>query len=79
MPEDNTETDRYILSWADLHGVDSHEDPGLSPAALRLAHEDGIGATNHKKTPVAEMMTGEESFTDPSRYIANRIGNRATN
>ena len=24
MPEDNAETTSDILSWADLHGVDSH-------------------------------------------------------
>ena len=28
---------------------------------------------------LAEMMTGEEPFAEPSRYIANRFGNQVTN
>ena len=38
MPEDNAETTADILSWADLHGVDSH---GMS----MIPGYDRLGAT----------------------------------
>jgi hypothetical protein len=28
---------------------------------------------------LAEMMTGEVPFAEPSRYVANRFGNRVAN
>ena len=51
MPEDNAETTSDILSWADLHGVDSHGMsmiPGYDAAAPHGAREDGCAAEDRE-------------------------------
>ena len=61
--------------------------PDMVPVIVKGDRHEGLwfafGHAHHGFTlgPVtgrllAEMMTGEESFTDPSRYIANRFGKR---
>src|ERR1700744_6005133 len=61
MPEDNAETTSEILSWADLHGVDSH---GIS----MIPGYDGLRRSGRakmdvrpkviKETPVSAMVDG---------------------
>src|SRR5258708_21967904 len=61
MPEDNAETTAEILSWADLHGVDSH---GIS----MIPGYDGLRRSGRakmdvrpkviKETPVSAVVDG---------------------
>src|SRR4029077_19708644 len=62
MPEDNADATADILSWADLHGVDSH---GMSmiPGYDRLrrsgrAHMKA-GPRVTKETPVSALVVGD--------------------
>ncbi len=61
MPEDNAETTAEILSWADLHGVDSH---GMSmiPGYDRLRRSGrakmDARPTIVKQTPVSALVDG---------------------
>ena len=61
MPEDNAETTAEILSWADLHGVDSH---GMSmiPGYDRLRRNGRANMearpTIVKQTPVSALVDG---------------------
>jgi LDH2 family malate/lactate/ureidoglycolate dehydrogenase len=62
MPEDNAETTAEILSWADLHGVDSH---GISMLPgydrLRRAGRANMAARPRiiKETPVSALVDGD--------------------
>src|SRR5690242_12141255 len=61
MPEDNAEASADILSWADLHGVDSH---GMSMIPgydrLRRAGRANMDARPKivKETPVSALVDG---------------------
>jgi len=61
MPEDNTETTADVLSWADLHGVDSH---GISMIpgydALRRSGKARMDARPRvvRETPVSALVDG---------------------
>ena len=61
MPEDNAETTSEILSWADLHGVDSH---GMSMIpgcdGLRRSGRAKMDARPHvvRETPVSAVVDG---------------------
>src|SRR5438270_11890889 len=61
MPEDNAETTADVLSWADLHGVDSH---GISMIpgydALRRSGRAKMDAHPEiiKETPVSALVDG---------------------
>ena len=62
MPEDNAEATADILSWADLHGVDSH---GMSmiPGYDRLRRERRANMQAQprivKETPVSALIDGD--------------------
>jgi LDH2 family malate/lactate/ureidoglycolate dehydrogenase len=72
MPEDNAETTADILSWADLHGVDSH---GISmlPGYDRQRRS---GRTNMnarprivRETPVSALIDGDGGLGHvPARF-----------
>src|SRR5438094_7813010 len=72
MPEDNAEATADILSWADLHGVDSH---GISmlPGYDRL-RRDGRANMNArpriiKQTPVSALVDGDGGLGHvPARF-----------
>ena len=52
MPEDNAETTSEILSWADLHGVDSH---GIS----MIPGYDGLRRSGRAKMDVRPRVVRE--------------------
>ena len=62
MPDDNAETTADVLSWADLHGVDSH---GISmiPGYDRLRRAGRANMLAHprilKETPVSALIDGD--------------------
>ena len=60
MPEENAEITADILSWADLHGVDSH---GISmipgyDGLRRRPRENGRAAGDRTETPVSALVDG---------------------
>ena len=65
MPEDSAETTADVLSWADLHGVDSH---GMSMIPgydrLRRAGRANMQARPRiiKETPVSALVDGDGVF-----------------
>ena len=72
MPEDNAEATADILSWADLHGVDSH---GLSMIPgydrLRRAGRANMAARPRiiKETPVSALVDGDGGLGHvPARF-----------
>ena len=72
MPEDNAETTAEILSWADLHGVDSH---GISMLPgydrLRRAGRAKMAARPRiiKETPVSALVDGDGGLGHvPARF-----------
>src|SRR3954453_7012182 len=76
MPEDNAETTADILSWADLHGVDSH---GMSmiPGYDQLRRN---GRTNMqcrprviKETPVSALIDGDGGLGHVPAHFAMRV------
>src|SRR5438105_14836505 len=72
MPEKNAETTADVLSWADLHAVDSH---GLSMIPgydrLRRAGRANMQACPRiiKETPVAPLVDGDRRLGHvPARF-----------
>jgi LDH2 family malate/lactate/ureidoglycolate dehydrogenase len=72
MPEDNAEATADILSWADLHGVDSH---GISMLPgydrLRRAGRANMAARPRiiKETPVSALVDGDGGLGHvPARF-----------
>src|SRR5947209_18359706 len=72
MPEDNAEATADILSWADLHGVDSH---GLSmiPGYDRLRRTGRANMQARprivKETPVSALVDGDGGLGHvPARF-----------
>ena len=72
MPQDNAETTADILSWADLHGVDSH---GISMIPgydrLRRAGRANMKARPHiiSETPVSALVDGDGGLGHvPARF-----------
>src|SRR5438067_6832426 len=72
MPEENAETTADILSWADLHGVDSH---GMSMIPgydrLRRAGRANMQARPHivRETPVSALIDGDAGLGHvPARF-----------
>jgi LDH2 family malate/lactate/ureidoglycolate dehydrogenase len=72
MPKDNAEATADILSWADLHGVDSH---GLSMIPgydrLRRAGRANMAARPRiiKETPVSALVDGDGGLGHvPARF-----------
>jgi LDH2 family malate/lactate/ureidoglycolate dehydrogenase len=72
MPEDNAETTADILSWADLHGVDSHGIsmiPGYDRA--RRSGRANMAARPRivKETPVSALIDGDHGLGHvPARF-----------
>src|SRR5262249_13101558 len=72
MPEDNAETTADVLSWADLHGVDSH---GISmiPGYDRLRRNGRANMLARprviKETPVSALVDGDGGLGHvPARF-----------
>jgi LDH2 family malate/lactate/ureidoglycolate dehydrogenase len=72
MPEDNAETTADVLSWADLHGVDSH---GMSmiPGYDRLRRDGRANMKARpriiKETPVSALVDGDGGLGHvPARF-----------
>lgn len=72
MPEDNAEATADILSWADLHGVDSH---GISMLPgydrLRRSGRANMNARPRiiKETPVSALVDGDRGLGHvPARF-----------
>jgi len=72
MPEDNAEATADILSWADLHGVDSH---GISMIPgydrMRRSGRANMKARPHiiKETPVSALVDGDGGLGHvPARF-----------
>ncbi|HJU16307.1 MAG TPA: Ldh family oxidoreductase [Stellaceae bacterium] len=72
MPEDNAETTADILSWADLHGVDSH---GISMLPgydrMRRSGRANMNARPRiiKETPVSALIDGDGGLGHvPARF-----------
>jgi LDH2 family malate/lactate/ureidoglycolate dehydrogenase len=65
MPEDNAEVTAEVLSWADLHGIDSH---GISmlPRYNQLREQGRVNLrahpTNIRETPVSALIDGSRGF-----------------
>src|SRR6516164_7947472 len=76
MPEDNAETTAEILSWADLHGVDSH---GISMLPgydrLRRAGRANMSARPRiiKETPVSALVDGDGGLGHVSARFAMQV------
>ncbi len=76
MPEDNAETTADILSWADLHGVDSH---GISmiPSYDRLRRNGrakmDAGPVILKETPVSVLVDGGGGLGHVPAYFAMSV------
>src|SRR3954454_13596181 len=75
MPEDNAETTADILSWADLHGVDSH---GMSmiPGYDRLRRNGRANMQCRpriiKETPVSALVDGDGGLGHVPAHFAMR-------
>src|SRR5207248_10726161 len=72
MPEDNAEATADILSWADLHGVDSH-DLSMLPGydRLRRSGRANMGARPRiiKQAPVSALVDGDGGLGHvPARF-----------
>jgi LDH2 family malate/lactate/ureidoglycolate dehydrogenase len=76
MPEDNAETTADILSWADLHGVDSH---GLSmiPGYDRLRRSGRANMEARprivKETPVSALVDGDGGLGHVPAHFAMQV------
>ena len=76
MPEANAETTADILSWADLHGVDSH---GISMIPgydrLRRAGRVNMKARPHiiRETPVSALVDGDGGLGHVPAYFAMQL------
>src|SRR6201987_3716368 len=76
MPEDNAETTADILSWADLHGVDSH---GLSMIPgydrLRRSGKANMEARPRivKETPVSALVDGDGGLGHVPAHFAMQV------
>ncbi len=76
MPEDNAETTADILSWADLHGVDSH---GLSmiPGYDRLRRSGRAKMEAQprivKETPVSALVDGDGGLGHVPAHFAMQV------
>jgi LDH2 family malate/lactate/ureidoglycolate dehydrogenase len=76
MPEDNAETTADILSWADLHGVDSH---GLSmiPGYDRLRRSGRANMEAQprivKETPVSALVDGNGGLGHVPAHFAMQV------
>ena len=79
MPEDNAETTSEILSWADLHGVDSH---GMSmiPGYDRLRRNGRAKMDARpkivKETPVSALVDGGGGLGHVPAHFAMNGGDR---
>src|ERR1700757_3620084 len=75
MPEDNAETTADVLSWADLHGVDSH---GISmiPGYDRLRRNGRAKMTARpritRETPVSALVDGDGGLGHVPAHFAMR-------
>lgn len=81
MPEDNAEITAEILSWADLHGVDSH---GISmiPGYDRLRRTGRAKMTAQprivKETPVSALVDGDGGLGHvPAHFAMSAAINKA--
>src|SRR5215213_1103435 len=76
MPEDNAETTADILSWADLHGVDSH---GMSmiPGYDRLRRNGRANMQCRprivKETAVSALVDGDGGLGHVPAHFAMRV------
>jgi len=76
MPEDNAETTTDVLSWADLHGVDSH---GISmiPGYDRQRRSGRANMTARpriiKETPVSALVDGEGGLGHVPARLAMQV------
>ena len=76
MPEDNAETTADILSWADLHGVDSH---GMSMIPgydrLRRTGRAKMDARPRiiKETPVSALVDGDGGLGHVPAHFAMQV------
>src|SRR3954464_8298350 len=76
MPEDNAETTADILSWADLHGVDSH---GMSmiPGYDQLRRNGRANMQCRprviKETPVSALVDGDGGLGHVPAHFAMRV------
>jgi LDH2 family malate/lactate/ureidoglycolate dehydrogenase len=76
MPENNAETTAEILSWADLHGVDSH---GISMLPgydrLRRSGRANMAARPRiiKETPVSALVDGDGGLGHVPARFAMRV------
>jgi LDH2 family malate/lactate/ureidoglycolate dehydrogenase len=76
MPEDNAETTADVLSWADLHGVDSH---GMSMIPgydrLRRGGRANMQARPRiiKETPVSALVDGDGGLGHVPARFAMRV------
>ena len=79
MPEDNAETTADILSWADLHGVDSH---GLSMLPgydrLRRTGRAKMDARPRivKETPISALVDGDGGLGHVPAHFEHAGGDR---
>src|SRR5260370_17973646 len=81
MPEENAEATADILSWADLHGVDSH---GISmlPGYDRLRRNGRANMEARprivKETPVSALVDGDGGLGHgPARFAMQVALNKA--
>ena len=76
MPEENAETTSDILSWADLHGVDSH---GMSMIpgydGLRRSGRAKMDArpTIVKQTPISALVDGGGGLGHVPAHFAMQV------
>ena len=76
MPDDNAETTADVLSWADLHGVDSH---GLSMLPgydrLRRAGRTKMNARPRivRETPVSALIDGDGGLGHVPGHFAMQV------
>src|SRR5579864_5986970 len=76
MPDDNAETTADVLSWADLHGVDSH---GMSMIPgydrLRRAGRANMRARPRviKETPVSALVDGDGGLGHVPAHFAMQV------
>src|SRR5713226_6573873 len=77
MPEDNADATADILSWADLHGVDSH---GLSMLPgydrLRRSGRANMAARPRliKETPVSALFPSLDKYVDGLKEMVEIVG-----
>src|SRR5512146_695006 len=76
MPEENAETTADILSWADLHGVDSHgisKIPGYDD--LRRNGRVNVKAQPRivKETPISALVDGGGGLGHVPAHFAMRV------